>query len=128
MIDAARWSFSSASAAADENAHGLVIGLKSLPENRTEDLDPCSRFRQQALLFRYRCSAADDVIAGVQCVNRGDPFHAARNLMRYVVSVEILHDNAVVCQPDLQLVRIPDLVGRDDIGPMGANVSRDFIW
>jgi len=48
--------------------------------------------------------------------------------MRYVVSVEILHDNAVVCQPDLQLVRIPDLVGRDDIGPMGANVSRDFIW
>ena len=33
-----------------------------------------------------------------------------------VVSVEILHDNTVICQPDLQLVRILDLVGRDDIG------------
>jgi hypothetical protein len=36
--------------------------------------------------------------------------------MRHVVSVEILHDNTVICQPDLQLVRILDLVGRDDIG------------
>src|SRR5262249_59708886 len=29
-------------------------------------------------------------VAGVQRVNRGDPFNAARNLMRHVVSVEIL--------------------------------------
>src|SRR5262245_39583591 len=36
-------------------------------------------------------------VAGVQRVNRGDPFNAARNLMRHVVSVEILHDNTVVC-------------------------------
>src|SRR6516165_272144 len=53
---------------------------------------------------------------GVQRVNRGDPFNAARNLMRHVVRVEILHDNTVVCQPDLQLVGVLDLVGRDDIG------------
>src|SRR5262249_21509325 len=55
-------------------------------------------------------------VAGVQRVNRGDPFNAARNLMRHVISVEILYDNTVVCQPDLQLVRILDLVSRDDIG------------
>src|SRR5262249_49177802 len=47
-------------------------------------------------------------VAGVQRVNRGAPFNAARNLMRHVISVEILHDNTVVCQPDLQLVRIFD--------------------
>src|SRR5262249_15111866 len=40
-------------------------------------------------------------VAGVQRVNRGDPFNATRNLMRHVVSVKILHDNTVVCQPDL---------------------------
>src|SRR5215467_6159999 len=31
-------------------------------------------------------------VAGVQRVNRGDPFNAARNLMRHVVRVEILHE------------------------------------
>src|SRR5262245_56472885 len=36
-------------------------------------------------------------VAGVQRVNRGDPFNAARNLMRHVISVEILHDDTVVC-------------------------------
>jgi hypothetical protein len=51
-----------------------------------------------------------------------------RDLVRHVVGVELLHHGAVVRQHDRQLLRILDLVGGDDIGPIGAKVSRDFIW
>ena len=52
----------------------------------------------------------------------------SRNLVRHVVGIEVLIDRAVIGKRDLQLMRVFDLVLGDDVGPIGANVSRDFIW
>ena len=55
-------------------------------------------------------------VAGLQRMDRADPLDAARDLVRHVVGVEVLLQYAVDPQPDLQLVRIADFVGGDDVG------------
>src|SRR5882672_3852329 len=60
--------------------------------------------------------AGGDDVAGLQRVDRRQPLDAARDLVPHVVGVEVLHQGAVVPQPNLQFLRIADLVGSDDIG------------
>src|SRR5436305_7269943 len=56
-------------------------------------------------------------VAWLQRLSRGQPFDAARDLMPHVVGVEVLHQRAIVPQPDLKFLRIPDLVLGDDVRP-----------
>src|SRR6516162_4257557 len=51
-----------------------------------------------------------DDVARLQGVDRGEPLDAARDLVRHVAGVEVLHQGAVVPQPDLQFLRVRDLV------------------
>ncbi len=50
-------------------------------------------------------------VAGLECMDGGQPLDAARNLVRHVVGVEVLLQFAVDPQFDLQLVRIRDFIG-----------------
>ena len=59
--------------------------------------------------------AGGEDVARLQRVDGGDPLDAARDLVRHVVGVEVLLQLAVDPQLDLQLLRIRDLVGGDQI-------------
>ena len=64
-------------------------------------------------------------VAGLQRVDRRDPFDTARNLVRHVVSVEILHHSAIVRESNLQLVWVLDLVGGHNVwADRGEGVTR----
>src|SRR5271165_1731189 len=53
--------------------------------------------------------AGGDDVARLQGVDRGQPLDAARDLVCHIAGVEVLHQGAVVPQPDLQFVRVRDL-------------------
>ena len=64
-------------------------------------------------------------VAGLQRVDGSDPFDAARNLMRHVVGVEILHHNTIIRELNLQLVRVLNLVVSHNIwADRGERVAR----
>jgi len=50
-------------------------------------------------------------VAGLQRMDRAQPFDAARNLVGHVGGVELLHELAVVLERDGEVLRIGDLVG-----------------
>ena len=64
-------------------------------------------------------------VARLHRMDGSDPFDTARNLMRHVVGVEILHHNTIICEPNLQLMWVLNLVGRHNIrANRGEGVTR----
>src|SRR5581483_1530321 len=66
--------------------------------------------------------AAGEHVAGLERMDRAHPLDAARNFVRHVAGIVVLHQHAVVPQAHLKTVRILDFVGGDEIrthGPEG---------
>src|SRR5262249_5572235 len=59
--------------------------------------------------------AGGENVTGLERVDRGDPLDASRDLVGHVAGAEALLQGAVDPQPDLQRVRVADLVGRHDV-------------
>src|SRR5262249_39551824 len=61
--------------------------------------------------------ARGEKIARLQRVDRGHPLDTAGNLVSHVAGIEVLLERPVHPQPDLESVRVDDLVGGDDVRP-----------
>jgi len=95
------------------------------PEALDLELDPVRRPESaQAPVV----GAGGEHVARIERVDSADPLDAAGNPVRHVARVEILLEHAVTHRRICRLMRVADLIGGDEAGPMGAKVSRDFIW
>src|SRR5665213_355292 len=61
--------------------------------------------------------AGGEQVARLERVHGGDELNAARDLVRHVVGVEVLHQDAVVPESDRKVLRVGYFVGRHDEWP-----------
>ena len=63
--------------------------------------------------------AARQHVARLERMDRAHPFDAARDFVRHVAGVVVLHQRAVHPEPHLQIVRVLNFVGGDEIRTHG---------
>ena len=78
--------------------------------------------------------AGGDDVAGLERVDGAHPFDDARDVVRHVGGIELLHHGTVVGQRDAEVLRIGDLVGGHDArayrrkGVARLHLEEDVAW
>src|SRR5437870_652722 len=93
------------------------------PQSLDLELDPV------AVLERGEApvvGAGGEHVARIERVDSADPLDAAGNLVRHVARVEILLEYAVHPKPDLQMMRVANLIGGDEVGAHGREAIARF--